>query len=61
MYWSGSESRVVAATPYSKDYKGSGNYAVSSSNFRERNTDALITATKDTLKANEEYLKSLEN
>ena len=47
MYWSGSESRVVAATPYSKDYKGSGNYAVSSSNFRERNTDALITATKD--------------
>ncbi|WP_106830811.1 SusC/RagA family TonB-linked outer membrane protein [Parabacteroides pacaensis] len=47
MYWSGSESRVVAATPYSKDYKGKGNYNVGTSNFRERNTDALITASKD--------------
>lgn len=47
IYWSGNESRVVAATPYSKDYKGKGNYNVGTSNFRERNTDALITATRD--------------
>ena len=47
LYWSGSDSRTMAATPYSKDYKGKGNYNVGSSNFRERNTDALITATKD--------------
>lgn len=47
LYWNGSSSITMAATPYSKDYKGRGNYGVASSNFRERNTDALITATKD--------------
>ncbi|MDD4593318.1 MAG: SusC/RagA family TonB-linked outer membrane protein, partial [Parabacteroides sp.] len=47
MYWSENESKILAATPYSKDYKGSGNYNIGTSNFRERNTDALITATQD--------------
>ncbi|MDD2437579.1 MAG: SusC/RagA family TonB-linked outer membrane protein [Massilibacteroides sp.] len=47
IYWSGGESITMASTPYSNDYKGSGNYYVSTSNFRERNTDALVTATKD--------------
>lgn len=47
MYWSGSKSKIMAATPYTKDYKGFGNYSVGSSNFRERNTDGLITADKD--------------
>lgn len=47
LYWSGSDGRTVAATPYSKDYIGKGNYNVATSNFRERNTDALITASKD--------------
>ncbi|WP_102407472.1 SusC/RagA family TonB-linked outer membrane protein [Parabacteroides bouchesdurhonensis] len=47
MYWSGSENKVLAATPYEKDAKGHGSYTVGTSNFRERNTDALVTAAKD--------------
>lgn len=47
MYWSGNEGKTCAATPYATDYKGHGNYNIGNSNFRESNTDALVTLTKD--------------
>lgn len=47
IYWSGNENRTCAATPYATDYKGHGNYYIGSSNFRESNTDALVTFAKD--------------
>lgn len=47
MFWAASKNKIMAATPYSRDYKNYGNYNVNTSSFRERNTDGLITAAKD--------------
>lgn len=48
MYWDGSESRTPSSFPIG-EYAGSGRFQVSMSKRRERNTDALITASKDNL------------
>ena len=46
MYWEKGDWRHASGTPYGK-YNGKGDYGLNTSDFRERNTDALITATKD--------------
>lgn len=46
MYWEKSDWRHASSTPYGK-YNGKGDYGLSTGDFRERNTDALVTATKD--------------
>ena len=49
MYWMDSNNKIKAATPYNTSYNGHGNYAISSTSFRERNSDFLVTASKDNL------------
>lgn len=46
MYWEKGDWRHASGIPYGK-YNGKGDYGLNTSDFRERNTDALITAAKD--------------
>ncbi len=46
MYWEKGDWRHASGTPYGK-YNGKGDYGLNTSDFRERNTDALVTASKD--------------
>lgn len=46
MYWEKGDWRHASGTPYGK-YNGKGDYGLNTGDFRERNTDALVTASKD--------------
>lgn len=46
MYWEKNDWRHASSTPYGK-YNGKGDYGLGTGDFRERNSDLLVTATKD--------------
>ena len=49
MYWTENNEKVHSTTPYNNNYKGHGNFYVSSRTFRECNSDFLVTLGRDNL------------
>lgn len=47
VYWGQGDSRITSKSPWNTGVQGSGSYTVWSSKTRERNSDFLVTASKD--------------